>query len=276
IVVLFNFSALIEHSIAASSFHDSAIARLLGNILLLPRQLHSTDLLYTCLFACFCGFWLYLAMLLMLALARKKAALAVHGLTALITGVLILPLLGWCALLVYWAIWAILKVLSFVIYIASIILGFLAFLIHYLWPVLLAGIVIGLLVWLWKQIGPKGFAFAVGIAALLYFLWPILRNIFLSYILPVLRWCAHILAVVLGWFLFLAKWLFVLFLIIAACVMVLGSLACIGYFVVDPFRPAWECGRSRKGVILGSLSLGVGLSLIFLVSVGSLQPSFTT
>ncbi|HMC31983.1 MAG TPA: hypothetical protein VKL99_14200, partial [Candidatus Angelobacter sp.] len=276
VVVLFNFSALIEHFLAATSWHGSAFAQPLDYILLLPKQLHSSDLLYTCLFVCFCGFWLYLAMLLLLAVMRRNAFLAAQGSMALITGILILPLMGWSVLLVYWVLWAIFKVLSFVIYIANAIIGFLVFLMHYLWPVLVAGLIIALLVWLWKQFGFKGFAFAAGIAVLLYLVWPFLRNFLLAYVLPVLQWCAHILGVVLGWVMFLVKWLFVLFLLLAVCLLAVSSLACIGFFVLDQFRTAWECGRSRKGVVLGSLSLGVGLSLIFLVSVGSLQPSFRT
>lgn len=275
IVILFNFSALIEKT-AADLFPGSAFTRGVGYVLLLPKQLHSTDLLYTCAFACFCGVWLYLAMMLILALARRKIALAGQGLLSFITGVLILPLLGWCVLLLYWMLWVVLKVVGFVFYIIGIIFNFLLSLMHYLWPVLLAAIIISLIVWAWKARAFKGLAILVGLGALFYFLWPYLRNFYLSYILPVLQWIGHIFAVIFGWLVsvlaFLIKWIAALFLVIAACIMVLSGLACIGYFIVDQFRTAWECGSSRKGVILGSLSVGVSLSLIFIVSVGSLQP----
>jgi hypothetical protein len=274
IVILFNFSTLIEKTVN-NSFPGSTFSGMLGHILALPKELHSVELLYTCLFACFCGLWLYLAMLLILSAVRRSIALAAQGLISFSIGVLILPLLGWCALLLYWVLWVFVKVVAFVLNILGIILHFVLFLMHYLWPVPLGIIVISLLVWAWQKFRFKGFAFIAGAGAVLYLLWPYLRNLFFSYILPALQWIENILVVVFGWIGFLVRWILIVFLVVAACIVALSGLACVGYFVVDQFRTAWECGRSRKGAILGSLSLGVSLSLIFIVSVGNLERSST-
>jgi hypothetical protein len=79
--------------------------------------------------------------------------------------------------------------------------------------------------------------------------------------------------VIFGWLGLILAWVLKIVVIIVGVVVLIGGLLGIigsfGHLLVDQMRTAWEAGRSRKGILIGSFSLGTSLALILLVSTGT-------
>jgi len=239
----------------------------------------STTTLYGWLTICFVGLWLYLGTLAVLALVRRNFGIAGFGLAGLITGVSSLAVLSWAGMTVWGILWLVGWVFHILMLIARSLSDFLAWLLIHTWPVLVIGASIVLIVFLWKQLGPLRSLMAGAAAAVLYLLGPVFRAFWERILLPVFRWFGWLLGVIFSWLLplfkwigFVLAWIFKIVLMVAAVAMsvgaVLGVVGSFGHILVDQMKTAWEAGRSRKGVLIGSFSLGTSLALILLVSAG--------
>ncbi len=287
VFVLFNFSGLIRHFLNPILSQDSTSGNLLFSVLLLPKHVQSIEFLSTAMLVCLFGLWGYLAGLLVLAFVKSNARLAIEGFLALLIGIFSIPLLGWGLISAYWIIWLISKVVIFIYWIVSKIIDFILYifsalfkllvvLLHYTWPILIALVIIALVLWLRKRKSDSQFSLmkallcAAGIAAIYFMRLPLIA-FFLRFIWPILQWCKQVLGILFVWLGVLFKWLFYLAVVFFAFVMLIGILGSIGYLLIDQFRTAWQWARSRKGVILNSFAIGSSLSLIFMVSAGSIQ-----
>ena len=138
----------------------------------------SGEVLYHWMSGCFLGLWCYLGVLVLVSLARGRLSIAGLGLPAFILGVFSLSAMIWTGVLVWGIVWVLATVIGFIGHVLGAIVGFLGMLLAYAFPVLaiLAGI--AALVFLWKWLGSKQFAFVAVSLAVLYLLRPVLRAIF--------------------------------------------------------------------------------------------------
>jgi hypothetical protein len=289
IFILFNFNGLIRHFATRGLSPESTLSRLVVSVSRWPGQAVgvSTDALYEWMIICFLGLWAYLAIILLLAVVRRRASLAGWAFLGLLSGTFSPALLSWTALL----IWAILRVLhtiaAFIGHIVLVVAHFLGSILVYVLPVVLAIALIAAIVAAWKSFGGKFVMLGAAAAAALYFLAPMVVALFENFIRPFLRWLGGILAFLFGWlpavfrwlggvlaFLFgwlptVLKWLAVLLGVLLGVSSFLAVLGCAGQILIDQFKTAAEVGRSQKGILIGSFSLGASLALILLVSAGS-------
>lgn len=277
VVALFNFHGYLRHLAQSRLAEHPAVAHYVIRISLIPKSLldPSGEVLYRWLSWCFLGLWCYFGVLVLVSFARGRFGIAGLGLLAFVLGIFSLSALSWTGVLVWGITWVLVTVIGFIGHLLGVIVGFLGMLLTYAFPVLaiLAGI--AALVFLWKWLGPKRLALvAVGLAVL-YLLRPVLREIYEKIVLPVLRWVRDLLATIFGWLGVVLAWVLkvvaIAVLALSAAALMLGLVGSIGQIIMDQLRTAWETGRSRMGVLLGSFSLGASLALILLVSAGSME-----
>jgi hypothetical protein len=240
----------------------------------------SNSTLYQWLVICFWGFWVYLGAVLVLTLARWRPSIAGYAAGGLLVGLFSLPIFSWLGLLVVDIFWILGVILSFLSRIFHAITDFVVWLFALAWPVLAVAAAVCVVVLLWKSFGPVRRLAGVAGAVVLYLLGPALRIFYERILLPILRWIGAILQTVFGWLAVVVLWLVKAVLLIAGVVaaigIVVGTIGSLGQVVVDQMRTAWEAGRSRKGILIGSFSLGSSLALILLVSAGAPESQATS
>lgn len=280
--VMANFGGILRHV----SESDTAQRVGVSGALKVASQMSKTVLgtspstLYQWLVICFWGLWLFLGAVLLLALSRWRPTIAGAAVGGLTVGLFSLAILSWLGFLVA-AIVSVLGVIwSFLGRIAHIVGEFLAWLFALALPAIAVAAAIGAIILLWKHFGPVKLMVAVAGVVSLYLLGPALRAFLERVVLPFLRWLGAILESLFGWLAAVIKWLAVavVWLVKAVVViagaalalgMIIGVLGSLGQIVIDQMKTAWEVGRSRKGILIGSFSLGSSLALILLVSVGA-------
>ncbi|MDZ4798889.1 MAG: hypothetical protein SGI92_12055 [Bryobacteraceae bacterium] len=270
-VLLFNFHGLLRHTATHRLNPQSSFASGLISISLLPKSILSainpidTELLYSAMRSCFVGLSCFIGLLLILGLVRRDVKIPTLGLTTFGLGACLLAVTTWTL----WILWVIIAgIFSAVGWIFQLIQGCLVWLLQAL---LFLGPYIGFIVFviaiiaLWKWLGPKNLILVVAAVGLIYLLFPFLQKAWLflynTIFLPVLNFFG----LVLGWLLMAVLALASVIFGVCLAVGIVGSL---GYLLIDQLRTAWCCGGTKKGIIMGSSSLGVALSLIMLVALG--------
>jgi|GEM_PF-4799931 len=272
VFIWFNFNGLIRHFGKQGLSSDSTFSDSVVSVSLLPKQILSSspEALYLWMVTCFVGIWIYLGALLVLALVRLRAPLAGFGVLGVFGGGFAPAILSWTGLL----LWSILKVLGiifgFIFHILGVVMVFIAKILVFAAPVLLAIAVVAVIVVVWKENGPKPLLFVAVGAALLYFLAPALKFIF-EKIKLALIWIAEVLTFLFGWLPAVLAWLVKAILVLLCITSIIGFIGCLGQILIDQFKTAMEAGRSQKGVLTASFSLGVSIALILLVAAGSPQ-----
>jgi hypothetical protein len=272
IFIWFNFNGLIRHFGKQSLSSDSVFSDSVISVSLFPKQLLGTspEALHFWMVACFVGVWVYLGALIVLALVRLRAPLAGFGVLGVFGGGFTPALLCWAGLLV----WGILKVIGiifgFIFHILAVVMAFIFKMLVFASPVLLAIAVLVVIVWVWKENGPKPLLFVIAGAVLLYFLAPVIKFIF-EKIGLMLAWIAEKLAFLFGWLLPVLAWLAKAVFILLCITSIIGFVGCLGQILIDQFKTAVEAGKSQKGVLAASFSLGLSIALILLVAAGSPQ-----
>ena len=272
IFVWFNFNGLIRHFGKQGLPSDSVFSDSVMSVSLFPKQIldSSPEALHLWMVACFAGIWIYLGVLLLLALVRLRFPLAGFGWLGVFAGGFAPAILCWTGLL----LWIILKgvgiVFGFIFHIIGVVMFYIMKALIFASPVLLAIALVALIVWVWKENGPKPLLIVAAVAVVLYFLAPVLRFIF-EKIKLALVWVAEMLAFLFGWLPAVLAWLFKALLILLCVTSVIGIVGCLGQILVDQFKTAIEAGKSQKGVLTASFSLGVSIALILLVAAGSPQ-----
>ncbi len=272
IFIWFNFNGLIRHFGKQSLPADSMVSDSVMSVSLFPKQLlgSSPEALYLWMVACFAGIWIYIGVLLVLAIVRLRAPLAGYGVLGVFGGGFAPALLCWAGLLV----WGVLKVLGaifgFIFHILGIVMAFLIKVLVFVSPVLLVIALLALIVWVWKENGPKPLLFGAAAAVLLYFLAPAIKFIFAKIGLA-LAWIAEKLALLFGWLVPVLAWLAKTVFILLCITSIIGFIGCLGQILIGQFKTAVEAGKSQKGVLTASFSLGLSIALILLVAAGSPQ-----
>lgn len=235
----------------------------------------------------------YFVLLTALALRHGRFYLFGLGILFLFVGAACLQLLAWVIYLLGWLLYIVIIILAFVFRILGIILGFLGhilgFLIRGVWwllvtifdfligsgwwllALLLVGVGIYLAVryrsaffkailWVLGTIGILAVIVGVvyGVVKLVQFLSPIIR--------PILEGLGSFFAII---FAFIGRVLGIVFLFLFY--LLFGLLICnvvygFGALLIDQFKGAWNSGNGKRGIILGSLSIGTSLALVLLES----------
>src|SRR5947209_3963686 len=151
-----NFGGILHH------LSESEAARRFGvsGVLNIASQMSkavfgtSTSTLYSWLVICFWGLWLYIAVVLVLTLARGKPTIAGCAAGGLLVGFFSLGILSWLGLLVVDIYRIIVVILSFFGRIFHAISDFLAWLFTSIGPLLAFAAAVGAIVFLWKRYGP--------------------------------------------------------------------------------------------------------------------------
>ncbi len=294
IFVLFNFNGFIRY--AANKWLPSSptVQGMLVQVshfpdLILPTTADGkTGLLGTVLYLCFIGLWLYLGAVLLLAVVRGKPRIALNGVIGFSTGVFSVAILGWLEVIIV-AILGVLLAIGRVIFgILAAIWEFLAPIIHWIvvalgWIIIvavpllaLAGIVYGLY-WLIKRFGLKFVIGALAAGTILYFVWPILVELYRNYILPVLQWIGMVLNYLASWIVFIVAWVLKALIVVAIAVSALGLIlvfvGSLGRMMRDQLESAWKSGSGSRGILVGSFSVGLALAIVLWVSSGSVELS---
>lgn len=264
-------------------------------------------LFHDVLVLCFYGLWIYLGFIIVLSLVRLNPRITFSGLLGLTTGVSSIALLGWIGVLLVILGGILMAVLRFLLqiwnflgdilgaiwtFIARIIIAiwnFLLPIINFLLPIILVLGALALVVWiviaLVRRFGYGGAAVTLVAALAGYllrdvllivarWLWSALLFV-LGIIGSILSWLGWLIGVIVGWiFKVLVPKILIplgfILLIIGSVLIVVGSL---GAMLLDQFRAAWHSGSGQKGILLGAFSVGLSLSLIFWVSMGSNEAS---
>ncbi len=272
IFVWFNFNGLIRHFGKQGLPSDSAFSDSVMSVSLFPKQLlgSSPEALYLWMVACFVGIWIYLGAVLLLALVRVRASLAGYGVLGVAGGGFAPALLCWAGLLV----WGVLKVIGvifgFIFHILGVVMVFIVKVLVFASPVLLGIALVAAIVWIWKENGAKPLLFVAAGGVLLYFLAPVLKFIFEKIHLALL-WIAEMLAFLFGWLPAVLVWLAKAVFVLLCITSIIGVIGCVGQILIDQFKTAVEAGKSQKGVLTASFSLGLSIALILLVAAGSPQ-----
>lgn len=277
IFVAANFSNSLKHLAGSDEVARLGLARVMTQVSQAPKDVlgASTAALGQWLTVCFLGLWLYLGALAILALARRRLTIIGVGLAGLIAGVLSLAVLSWVGMLLWGVLWLVRRIFHILQTVLQAIGHLLVWLLLYTWPVLTVAAVVTVVVILWKRYGPVRILIGTTCAALLYLLGPVFRAIWEGVLLPVLRWLGRLLGVLFGWWGLALAWVVKVVLVVLAVGMVIGVVGSFGEILVGQMKTAWEAGRSRKGVLVGSFSLGTSLALILLVSTGTPEAQAT-
>jgi len=219
---------------------------------------------------------IYLAVLALVSLRHLRPDLFGLGLLFLVIGAAWLHLLSWLIAVLIWLLTEVLALLGWIASILAPIVGFLATLLgnlfgfiltHGCWAVIVALLLIGviylvikyreeLLEFLLEMLRPLVyFVLGLGAIALLIFLLVKLYEHFRPFFDSLFALLGRIFAVVFR------------FLVYALIGYLIGGILFgLGALLLDQFRGAWNSGSGRRGVILGSLAIGISIALILVES----------
>lgn len=266
-------------------------------------------LFHNVLVLCFYGLWIYLGFIIVLSLVRLNPRITFSGLLGLTTGVSSIAILAWIGVILVILGGILMAVLRFLLQIWNFLVGilgaiwtfiariitaiwnFLLPIITFLLPIVLVLGAVALVVWaiitLVRRFGYGGVAIALVAAIAGYFLrdalliaarwlWSALLFV-IGIIGSILSWLGWLIGTIVGWiFKVLVPKILIplgfILLVIGSVLIVVGSL---GAMLLDQFRAAWHSGSGQKGILLGAFSVGLSLSLIFWVSMGSNEASRT-
>lgn len=291
IFVLFNFNGFIRYT-AHHWFPDSSVAGFFVEISHWPDYFIPTNnaakigLLGNMVYLCFIGLWIYVGGIVLLAIVKATPRIAVNGGLGLLAGASTIHLVGWIGVVLAFIVGVLFAIFTFIRDLLQAIFLFLAPYLAWIffvfgWIVLVAGglFMVGAIIFavyqLIKNIGLKGVIIAVASGTIFFFAWPLLREFYEFYLLPILRWVQMVLSYVVSAIGFLVIWAvkiaIVLAIIISALGAVLAVIGSLGHLLVDQFKAAWNSGSGHRGILLGAFGVGLSLAVIIWVTSGSPQ-----
>jgi len=288
VFVAANFSGILKHLAA-----KEPVARVgLSDSLLAVSNLSRTSLgsstvaLHSLLAIGFFGLWVFLGTLALQAMVRKTPILFLLALSGILLGLFSLPILSWISLALWFVLLAVFWIVRLIGVILAAIFGFIAIVFSYVfalfqwiflhfWPILAVCAIVVAVIFLLQRIRLTRLIFPAVIAIAAFLLRPVFRWIWESIILPACLWLKALFLPILHWIGhtlgFIGKYVLILAIALWFVALVAGILGLLGCLVTDQLRTAWELGRSRKGILVGSFSIGTSLALILLVSTGAVE-----
>lgn len=288
IFVAANFSGILRHLAAKEPVARVGLSGPLLAVTDLSRTWlgSSTVALHSLLAIGFFCLWVFLGTLALQAIVRKSPILFLLALSGVLLGMFSLPILSWISLALWFVLLAVFWIVRLVYVILAAVLGFIALILSYVfalihwiflhfWPILVVAAIVVVVVFLLQRIRLSRLILPAVIAIAVFFLRPVFRWIWETLILPAYLWLKALVLPILLWIGyalgFIAKYLLILAVVFWFVALVAGLLGLLGCLVVDQLKTAWELGRSRKGILVGSFSIGIALALILLVSTGTVE-----
>ena len=271
VVLLFNFHGILRNTASQRLSPQSSFANTLTGVSTIPKSLlaainpNDGDLLYSVMRSCFGGLPCFVGLVLLLGLVRRDIRIPTLGLGSFSLGISVLAIVTWILGLVWLITSAVLSMLSWIGQLIQSGIEWLLWALGFLGPYIGIAVLIVVIIALWKWLGPKTFLMVVAGLALLFALFPFLKVVWTFLYNTILLPIFGFLAMVAGWLFTIAFALAGVILGLSFSIAFVGS---VGFLLIDQLRTAWGCGGTKKGVIMGSFSLGVALSLIMLVSLG--------
>lgn len=293
IFVLFNFNRFIRYA-AHHWFPNSSVADFVVQISHWPDFFIPTasaariSLLGNIIYLCFIGLWIYLGGIVLLAIVRATPRIAVNGALGLLTGASTIHVIGWLGVGLTALIGVLIAIFSFIYDVLLAVIHFLAPYLAWIFFVVgwiaivacglfMAGAIIFYGYQLIKKLGLKGVLIALASGTILFFAWPLLRELYELYLLPVLRWLQMVLGYLMSAIGFLLIWAVKIVIFLAIVVSALGAflafVGSLGHLLLDQLKAAWNSGSGHRGILLGAF--GVGLSLAVIIWVTSGAPEMT-
>jgi len=210
--------------------------------------------------------WVFVFLVVALAVRRSDALLPALALAGLILGYLAIHIIAWVATIVVAVVGGTLYVVGWILSIAHVIAAYISQLLitH---PTIALVVGVGLLAFVGyrhRKLLPI-FAAIIGLSvamgALILFckwIWTFLR----PYVAPILEFIGWL----FGW---IAAIVVATMLAVFAVVVALGVLASLGNLALSQIKAGWEAGNGRKGMFAGGFAIGSSFALIALTSVAS-------